>query len=144
MWMGLFFDSTSEAHITIAVRKDATEEDQKNMERALVDEVAPLFPLFVRISPEISWKGKDHDVETHDVTFVNPADGARLRAIYGSFYRNDDGATVHFIDHAPHVSTDDPAKRELIERILREEHGIATIRRAELRRFGEKVALFKV
>lgn len=142
--MGLFFDSTSEAHITIAVRKGATEEDQKNMERALVDEVAPLFPIFVRISPEISWKGKDHDVETHDVTFVNPDEGARFRAIYGSFYREDDDASVRFIDHAPHVSTDKPEKRQLIEHILQNEHGIATIRRAELRRLGEKVALFKV
>ena len=83
-FIALFFNNDTNAHVTLMLRKRCTVSDLQTMVNHLKYDIAPMLPLVVSINPEITLKGKELDVPTHDVNFASDQAREKLSQLYSA------------------------------------------------------------
>jgi len=140
-FVALFFDPPdSNAHITLLIRKQCTREDLQSMVNRLRFEIAAMLPLVVSINPEITIKGVERDVPTHDVNFTDEQAREKLAQLYSSMV----DADSPFPTWSPHVTVDNEDKKRVVDEILEKTGGLAVLKSAKLKQLGFKDTLFEV
>ncbi len=112
-FVALFFNDSTDTHVTLLIRKRCTVEDLQKMVNYLKYEIAPLLPLAVSIDPELTMKGIERDVPTHNVYFSD----ARAKEYLGKLYRELIDPDSPFPNWSPHVTVDKEEKKKTIDTI---------------------------
>ncbi len=139
-FVALFFNDDSNAHITLMIRKQCTVGDLQTMVNLLRFEIAAMLPLAVSISADLTMKGLERDVPTHNVYFPDDQAREKLAHLYSSMV----DADSPFPKWSPHVTVDSPEKKRVVNEILGKTGGLTVLKSAKLKQLGFKETLFEV
>lgn len=131
------------AHITVVIRHMTEPHDKTRFERILVEDIKPMLPIVAQIGKDIVMRGYNDDVPTHDIKLLNPEKEYLLGAIYEREYRQLP-EYKQFPKLSLHVTVDSDAKREKVNKILKERDGVVVLRIATLKEIGNKALIAKV
>lgn len=131
------------AHITVVIRHMTEPHDKTRFERILVEDIKPMLPIVAQIGKDIVMRGYNDDVPTHDIKLLNPEKEYLLGAIYEREYRQLP-EYKQYPKLSLHVTVDSDAKREKVNKILKERDGVVVLRIATLKEIGNKALIAKV
>ena len=134
-FIGLFI---KDVHITLAIREQCTVADLQEMVNQMKFVVAPLLPLVISINPEITMKGKEGNVPTHDVIILDDFVRSTLEKVYSDLYT----PGGPYPTWSPHITVDTDEKKKTVESFIGGE--MAVVKNVQLRQLGFKETLWEI